>query len=79
MKPKSGNVVPLREQTEPGVQNAKVVSVSGKEVVIRISGVTQAGLCVTTSATRSVLASSVFMPFLLLKSFRASSTIERHR
>ena len=42
MKPKSGNVVPLREQTEPEVQNARVVSVSGKEAVIRMSGVTQA-------------------------------------
>lgn len=42
MKPKPGNVVPIREQTEPGVQNAKVVSVSGKEAVIRISGVTHA-------------------------------------
>ncbi len=42
MKPKSGNVVPLREQAEPEVQNARVVSVSGKEAVIRMSGVTQA-------------------------------------
>jgi len=35
------NVVSMVEETEPAVQNAWVVSISGKEAVVRISGITQ--------------------------------------
>ena len=34
----SANVVSLREGTEPGAQNARVVSISGQEAEVRLSG-----------------------------------------
>lgn len=40
MNLKHAKVVPLIEQTQVAVQNASIVSISGKDAVIRISGIT---------------------------------------
>jgi len=42
MSTEQSNVIPLREQTHTPVENARVVSVAKKEIVIRLAGVTLA-------------------------------------
>jgi len=41
MSMKMGKVVPLMEETEPAIKNARVISVSEKGVAISISGITK--------------------------------------
>ncbi len=42
MSTKQNNVIPLREQTPMPVQNARVVSVADKQIMVRLNGTTQA-------------------------------------
>ena len=42
MSAKQSNVIPLREQTPAPVENARVISVAEKEIIIRLAGVTLA-------------------------------------
>lgn len=42
MSTNQNNVIPLREQTPMPVQNARVVSVADKQMMVRLNGTTQA-------------------------------------